>query len=269
MHTHSSPVDNVAIVILAAGKGTRMQNGNGGVPKVLTPLYGRPLISHLLHSIESCRVTRPPVIVVGYKGNEVAAKLGDYYTYVEQKEQLGTGHAVACAREELEDKVDHVLVLYGDHPHLPCQVIDDILDLHFEYGNDVTMTTTTVSDFEDWRKRLLHYGRIVRGVVGEKENYVQRIVEYKDATEQERAITELNPGYYCFRSTWLWEHIDQLQNNNRSNEYYLTDLIAMAIAEGVKIGTKQIEPLEALGVNTMEELQAMEQVMRENGTSKV
>lgn len=258
MHTHSSPLHNVAIVILAAGKGTRMQNGNGGLPKVLTPLYGQPLISHLLHSIESCRVERPPTIVVGHQAELVKEKLGPHYEYVEQKEQLGTGHAVMAAREALEGKVEHVLVLYGDHPHLPCQVIDDLLDLHLGYGNAVTMATTRVPDFTGWHERLLTYGRIIRGPKKGKDHYILRIVEYKDATEEERAITELNPGYYCFEANWLWEHLDAVQNKNSANEYYITDLIAMAIEEGVNIGAHEIKPLEAAGVNSMEELKALE-----------
>ncbi len=257
MHTHSSPLHNVAIVILAAGKGTRMQEGNGGLPKVLTPLNGQPLVSHLLNSIESCHVVRPPTIVIGYKGEMVKEALGPRYEYVEQKEQLGTGHAVMATREALEGKVEHVLVLNGDHPHLPCQVIDDLLALHTGYENSVTMATTVVPDFTGWHERLKSYGRIVRGQKGEKENYILRIVEYKDATEEERAITEINPAYYCFEADWLWEHLDKLQNNNNANEYYLTDLIAMAIDEGVNIGALEIKPLEAAGVNSMEELEAL------------
>jgi len=260
MHTHSSPVDNVAVVILAAGKGTRMNNGHG-LPKVLSPLYGRPLISHLLHSIEACRVSRPPVIVVGHKADMIKKALGDYYVYVEQTEQRGTGHAVSVARSELEGKVDHVLVLYGDHPHLPCQVIDDLLDLHFQYDNSLTLATTTVADFDDWRERLAHYGRIVR----DETEYVERIVEYKDATEQQRSIREVNPGYYCFNAKWLWSHLDKLSDNNQAGELYLTDLIAMAIDEKVRIGTHEIDPLAALGVNTQQELLAMEEVIKANG----
>lgn len=254
---HSSPAHNVAIVILAAGKGTRMQN-NGGLPKVLTPLYGQPLITHLLHSIEGCRVERPPVIVVGYEAEMVKQVLGNYFTYVEQKEQLGTGHAVAMARSVLEGIVDHVLVLYGDHPHLPCEVIDQLLDLHLSSENAITMMTTIVSDFEEWRKMLHYYGRIIRGGTGQ----VERIVEFKDATEEERLVGEVNPGYYCFRASWLWENLERLSNKNNAGEYYLTDLIKLAIDEGARIGTQSIDPLQALGVNTIEEMHVLEEVLK-------
>jgi len=242
-----------------------MRNENGDHAKVLTPLYGRPLISHLLHSIEVSCVSQPPVIVIGHKGDEVKKVLGDSYVYVEQKEQLGTGHAVTAARKVLEGKVEHVLVLYGDHPHVPCKVIDDILDLHFKYENEVTLATTVVKDYEDWRERLCKYGRIIRGTVGDKENYVQEIVEYKDADEEQRKLTEVNPGYYCFKAAWLWPHLEKLSNDNKAGEYYITDLIAMAIAEDVNIGTLEIDPLEAMGINTMQELNEMEDVLKQNG----
>lgn len=261
MHTPSSvDKDNVAVVILAAGKGSRIQEDNGGLPKVLTPLYGQPLISHLLHSIEDSMVKRPPVIVVGYKGEMVREALGSYYTYVEQPEQLGTGHAVRCTRSALEGVVDHVVVLYGDQPHLPYDVLDKLVAQHVSARNTLTMTTTTVENFDEWRERLRYYSHIVRTAQGE----LQSVVEYKDATPEQRAIREVNPGHYCFEATWLWKHLDLLSNTgNSAGEYYLTDLIGMAVDQGQRIGTISIDPLHSLAVNTIEELRLLENVLKD------
>ncbi len=261
MHTNFS-ADKVAIVILAAGKGTRINKENGGLPKVLTPLYGQPLISHLLHSIEDSAVKRPPVIVVGYKGDLVRETLGPYYTYVEQTEQLGTGHAVRCAREALEGQVENVVVLYGDQPHLPHDVVDRLITQHVESGNTLTMTTTTVDDFDGWRERLRYYGHIVRNSAGE----IQQVVEFKEATEEQRESKEVNPGHYCFKASWLWSHLDHLSNTgNSAGEYYLTDLIGVAIGEHERIGTIAIDPLHSLAVNTLDELHVLEGVLKNVG----
>lgn len=259
MHTNFS-ADKVAIVILAAGKGTRINKENGGLPKVLTPLYGQPLISHLLHSIEDSAVKRPPVIVIGYKGELVREALGSYYTYVEQAEQLGTGHAVRCARSILEGQVENVVVLYGDQPHLPHDVVDRLITQHTESGNTLTMTTTTVENFDGWRERLRYYSHVVRTEQGA----MQGVIEYKDATPEQREIREVNPGHYCFRASWLWEHLEHISNTgNSAGEYYLTDLIGEAVAQGEPIGTIPIEPLHSLAVNTIEELRLIEEVVKD------
>lgn len=245
----------VALVILAAGKGKRMQaEARNDFPKVLQPLHGKPLIRHLTDGLVGAHVIWPPVIVIGYKGEMVQQELGPDFTYAWQKEQLGTGNAVLQARSVLEGKVEHVLVLYGDHPLVPVAVVDTIAETHLAHNNTVTLATATVENFEDWRAALMSYGRIVR----DADRRIQKIVEYKDATDDERTIFEVNAGYYCFRASWLWPHLEQLQNNNVQREYLLTDAVAMAIQEGESVEAVAIDPKAALGVNTLEDLKRAE-----------
>ncbi|MEK7532201.1 MAG: NTP transferase domain-containing protein [Patescibacteria group bacterium] len=247
--------NRVGLVILAAGKGKRMQEEAGNeLPKVLQPLHGKPLIRHLIEGLRGAPVMWPPVIVIGFKGELVERELGPEFTYVRQEEQLGTGHATLQARPALEGKVEHVLVLYGDHPLVPLSVVEAIVMAHVEHDNTLMMATVTVPDFEDWRVGLLTYGHIVCDDAGKP----TRIIEYKDATEAERAIRTVNPGYYCFRAEWLWPHLEQLKNENAQGEYYLTDLLGMAIAEGARVETVGIDAKAALGVNTVAELKRLE-----------
>ncbi len=229
----------------------------GDVPKVLVPLYGKPLISHLLHSIESVHADSNPIIVVGYKGDEVKAALGPSYQYAVQEPQLGTGHAVMQARTIADAKYDHVVVLYGDHPHVPASVINELIDTHLKNQATLTLMTAEFPDFEDWRAGVYSYGRVVRDVNGN----IARIVEKKDATPEELEIKELNPAYFCFRADWLWENLSKLENHNAQKEYYLTDMLEMAIQEGEKIASFKGDPMAALGVNTKEELERMEKLL--------
>jgi len=229
------------------------------LPKVLQPLRGKPLVSHLIQSVRKASVIWPPVMVIGYKGELVKEKLGPDFTYVVQKEQLGTGHATAQARPVLEGKTEQVLVLYGDHPYIPLPVVEKIIATHTEHGNTITLATTTVPDFDDFREQLMYYGRVMR----DERGAILEIIEYKDASEEERKILEVSPSYFCFRAEWLWSHIDLLKNDNAQKEYYLTDLLGIAISEGEKVESVPIEPLVALGANTAEELERLEALLPE------
>ncbi|MBI2551437.1 NTP transferase domain-containing protein [Candidatus Uhrbacteria bacterium] len=234
------------IVILAAGKGTRM-----GQPfaKALTPVGGMPILGHLLETIQSSGLDPLPVVVIGHLGDQIRAAMGDRCAYVEQGDPLGTGHAVRMAAPFLMES-DAVMVLYGDHPFISAESLRRIAKEHEEQGNTITLMTTTVPSFEGWHKAFLKWGRILRGADGA----VTDIREYKDASENERNITEVNPALYCFESSWLWKHLHKLGNRNAQKEYYLTDLVAMAVAEGASLSTLPIPPEEAVGINTPEEL---------------
>lgn len=248
----------VALVILAAGKGKRMQEEAGNdLPKVLQPFKGKSLIRHLIDGLVGAHVMWPPIIVIGYKGEMVQQELGLDYTYVWEMELLGTGHAVLQARTALEGNVDHVIVLYGDHPSVPLIVVDAIVATHVEHNNTITFATATVPDFDDWRVGLESYGRVIRDGNG----MLQKIVEYKDAAEVERSVREVNPGYYCFRAAWLWPHLGQLKNENAQGEYYLTDLLGMAIVDGERVEAVPIDPKSALGVNTLDDLKRVEMIL--------
>ena len=247
---------NIGIVILGAGKGKRMDSGD--IPKVLVPLYGRPLISHLLHSIEGVRADTNPIIVVGYKAEMVEAALGNLYRYAVQHEQLGTGHAVIAAREVAEQAgYENIVVLYGDQPHIPASVINELIETHLRERAAMTLMTVTVPDYEKWRAAIYNYGRIIRDARGN----ITGIVEKKDANEQQLAVKETNPSFFCFRADWLWAQLPKLQNKNAQSEYYLTDMLAATVAAGEKVASFSGDPLVALGANTKEELRLIEEVM--------
>lgn len=238
------------IIILAAGKGTRI--GVVDKPKVLLELAGRPMIEHLISHI----VGRP-VVVVGFGADQVKQQLGDRVDYAHQTEQLGTGHAVASAKDLLLDYSGLIVVLYGDHPLVSQQTIEKLFDLYAQNHAPVSMLTTEVPDFNDWREGFYSYGRILR----DSFYNVRAIRELKDCTDAEKELKEVNPGYYCFDSKWLWENIDQIKNNNQQKEYYLTDLVELAVQQGRNIPSEKLDPIECLGINTKEQLELVESLI--------
>jgi len=243
------------VVILAGGLGKRM--GNPDLPKVLVPLRGRPIISYIIDAVKESGVDSKPTVVVGKNAEMIKSALGDSCDYVWQKEQLGTGHAVLCTQELLEPRAEDVVVLYGDHPLISKRMLQALAEEHGSNHNVLTLATTVVPDFEDWRVSFYDFGRIIRG----KDGSLKRSVEKKDASQKELEIKELNPCYYCFMASWLWPSLEKLKPNNAQGEYYLTDLLQMAVDEKVKIGTILIEPKEAMGVNTKEQLALVEALL--------
>lgn len=242
------------VIILAAGHGKRM---NHELPKPLVPLCGKPMIGYLLDAIADSGVCADPVIVVSPDNQELfREELGDAYHYVVQHEQLGTGHATAAAKELLEESQEPIMVLYGDMPFVSKETLAAVADRARESQAMLTMATTIVPDFEDWRTAFKSFSRVIR----DENNDVVRTVEMKDATPEELQIKEVNPAFMCFQSAWLWKHLEKLNNNNAQGEYYLTDLIRLATEEGNTIATVQIEPKEALGINTKEHLALCEEI---------
>lgn len=237
----------VRVVILAAGQGKRMQGEN---PKVLAELAGKHMIRHLLGEVEKVFLEKP-IVVVGYKAELVKKELGDACTYVYQREQLGTGHAVLAAREAAWN-AKHIVVLQSDQPFVSAETIKNLIQKHTGSGAKITFTTTELPDFEDWRKTFLYFGRILR------KNEEIIIHEYKDASEEEREIKEVNAGSYVFEARWLWENLKNLTSDNVQKEYYLTELLQIASVQKEKIQTLKINPREALGANTKEELEILE-----------
>ncbi len=242
-------MDQIQIVILAAGHGKRMESE---LPKVLIPLRGKPMVMHVLDAIKSSGICDRPTVVVGQKRELVMKALGDAVEYAIQENQLGTGYAVLAAKEKSK-KAKHVLVLYGDHPLVSASTIKKLSEKHLKSGAKITFASAVVTNFEDWRKTFLHFGRILRDG-----GMVVSIKEYKDASGEEREIKEINPGYYIFEANWLWENLEKIENNNAQKEYYLTDLFHIATTEKEKIENLEIDPHEALGANSREELEILE-----------
>ena len=244
--------DKVKIIILAAGKGKRMESE---LPKVLARVGGKTMIRHLIESIKNV-TNEKPVAIVGYKMEIIKKELGDSCLYVEQKEQLGTGHAVSCAEKDCGD-TEHIVVLYGDQPFISSETIKNLIDRHLRSDAIITLATTKVSDFEDWRNGFKAFGRILR-----KDGNVIGIREYKDANEIEKNIKEVNAGSYVFDAKWLWKNIKKIKNENAQKEYYLTDLIKIATEEKVRIKSIDIDAREALGANSKEELDTLEKFIQ-------
>jgi bifunctional UDP-N-acetylglucosamine pyrophosphorylase / glucosamine-1-phosphate N-acetyltransferase len=237
------------VVILAAGKGTRMKSD---LPKVLHPLMGKPLV---LYSVEMAQAVseRPPVLVVGHAADDVKQTVGEAARYVLQEEQLGTGHAVAQAQEALQGSGDHVIVIYGDMPLLRADSLRSLYQMQqANQAGPITMLTLIADTPRG-------FGRIVRAEGGS----VQAIVEEADATPEQLAISEVNPGVYCFEAAWLWSHLDKIPVSPKG-EYYLTDLVGLAVDEGATVNAITIEdPNDALGINTRVHLAEAEAVMRQ------
>ncbi len=246
--------ERIGIVIMAAGKGKRMQSTQ---LKVMHNLKNKPLIEYIVSAVESLKLPNKPVVVVCADNDSVQTYLGDRANYVVQAETLGTGHAVMTTESFFNGSVDHVVTLNGDMPMITGQSIKQLVQKHLERDNKLTLMTALVPDFLEWRVSFFDYGRIIRG--GDK-NYITKIIEKKDATPEQLEIKELNTSLFCFRADWLWTNLHQLKNNNAQGEYYLTDLVERAFAEGEKLSSVNIEPKEAMGINTIEQLKIVESV---------
>ena len=231
----------LAVVILAAGKGTRMKSS---MPKVLHPLAHKPLVQHVIDTARSLDPSQI-VVVYGHGGDQVReVVIDDDLSWAEQAEQLGTGHAVQQAMPHIKE-ADRVLVLYGDVPLTSAETLRELLD---QAGKGMGLLTINLDDPSG-------YGRIVRDDKGA----VERIVEQKDANADELAIQEVNTGIMVFPGEKLSGWLNGLSNNNAQGEYYLTDLLAMAVSDGVSIAVTQPEhQFEADGVNNKLQLAELE-----------
>jgi bifunctional UDP-N-acetylglucosamine pyrophosphorylase/glucosamine-1-phosphate N-acetyltransferase len=237
-----------AIIILAAGQGTRMKSD---LQKVLHPLAGKPMITYAVETAQALTDTKP-VLIVGRGAEAVRGIVGQGVVFVEQAEQRGTGHAVLQARETLLSQADLVLVTYADMPLLTLETLRQLVERQQENAGPITMLILVADDPRG-------FGRIMR----DESSAVVRIVEEAVATPEQLAIRELNAGVYCFDADWLWTHVGQIPLSLPKEEYYLTDLIEMAVGEGLRVEAVSVEdPLETLGINTRVHLAEAESALR-------
>lgn len=234
-------------ILLAAGKGTRMRSKT---LKVLHNLRGKPMLWHSLQQVR--RVSQVnPVVIIGHQNGAVVEAFGDAADYIVQEEQLGTGHAVLQAKEYLSGKADLVLVVYGDMPLLRAETFQALIEKQTANDGPISMLTLIADNPRG-------FGRIVRNAQGG----VEAIVEEVDCTPEQRTITELNVGVYCFHADWLWENLPNVPLSAKG-EYYLTDTVALARGQGLAVQAEVIEdPKDAMGINTRVHLAEAEEILR-------
>ena len=240
---------NIAVVVLAAGEGTRMKSE---LPKVLHKVCGKHMISWVLGSVQGLK-PHATYVVVGHKSRLVKENItGDGITFIEQKKQLGSGHALMQVEKKLAAWHGSVLVLCADTPLIKTETLSILLNFHRREDNDVTVLSVNNDNPHG-------YGRVVRSPLGQ----VERIVEEKDASPDIRRIKEINSGIYCFESPLIWSVLKKIKPGNIKKEYYLTDAIDILNSLGKKTGAYSISDTgEVLGVNSRLELANAEKAKR-------
>ena len=234
------------VVILAAGKGTRM---NSDLPKVLHKLQSKPLIDYVIDESELLN-PKEIIVVVGFKKESVIKHTESRINlkYATQIEQLGTGHAVLQTNELLKNKRGHILILYGDVPNIKASTLQPIVNDHISNNRDLTLITAEIDD-------PTGYGRIIR----DKNGNLLKIVEEKDCSDDEKKIKEWNPGIYIFKIPEVFKILNNIKTNNASKEYYLTDAIGLAQQSNMQIKAIKIENSdEVIGINTADQLKELE-----------
>lgn len=239
-------------IILAAGAGTRMKSK---LPKVLHKVCGQTMLGHVI-DVASNSNAKECIAVIGHGADKVKESLSPEVKTVLQEEQLGTGHAVMMAYDHIEEGT--VLVLYGDGPLITEDTLNSLMDYHREGDYKATVLTTDLPNPKG-------YGRIIRDVHGQ----LDKIVEEKDTTEEEKSIMEINSGIYCFDGKLLKDALPKLKNDNAQKEYYLTDVLSIIRDMGFKVGVYKADEYEdIMAVNSREQLAEVEAIMRKRIAKK-
>jgi bifunctional UDP-N-acetylglucosamine pyrophosphorylase/glucosamine-1-phosphate N-acetyltransferase len=242
-------LENRYVIILAAGKGTRMKSK---LYKVLHPVAGKPMVEHIMDQVEKTNPSEV-VTIVGHGAEAIKSHLGERSQYALQAEQLGTGHAVLQAEALLAGKKGTTLVITGDTPLLTAETLTNLFDYHQGKNASATILTAHAED-------PTGYGRIIRDHVG----IVEKIVEQKDATEQEARVQEINTGTFCFDNEALFHALSKINTNNAQGEYYLTDIIEILKKEGKAVAAYQMADFEeAMGINDRVALALANQIMHQ------
>ncbi len=242
-----------AALILAAGKGVRM---NSDLPKVLHPVSCKPLLGHILEAVEGISA-RSIFVIVGHGEKEVRQYIGSRAQGIRQMPQLGTGHAVLCAKPKLKSWKNDLLILPGDAPFVEPAMLRELVARHQKSDAGATVLTAQVSDPKG-------YGRILK-----EHGSIYAIREELDASESERAITEVNTGVYVFDTVRLFEHLGRLKADNQKKEYYLTDVIDSFVSSGIEVQSFEIKLSgDALGVNSRIDLAKMEKAINQREIEK-
>ncbi len=246
---------DIGVIILAAGQGTRMKSD---LPKVLHRVGGKPLFLRVLDTAKLLDPSRV-AIVIGHGAQAVrAAYSGSEVAWTMQEIQLGTGHAVNCAKNVFADFSGDILMLSGDVPLIRARTLETMIARHRDERAAVTLMTAVLDDPRG-------YGRVLRDGGGA----IMATVEEKDASEEQRRIQEVNAGAYVAEREFLFEALELIRNDNRQGEYYLPDIVGIGLGKGRRVATYRVEdPKEMIGINTREELARMEKSLRERINKK-
>lgn len=236
------------VIILAAGRGTRMKSA---IPKVLHPVAGQPMLEYVLRTAAALAPART-VAVVGHRADLVEAFVAGRVAVARQDPPRGTGDAVRCALAHGAPGQSPVVILSGDTPLLRAETVTRLLAGHVRSGATLTLTTTRLDD-------PVGYGRIVRG----GGDAVAAVVEERDATPEQRALSEVNAGVYVVEAAFLVDALKDLTADNAQGEYYLTDVVGSAVAKGLPVRADVVEPTEVLGINSRADLARVEAIVRE------
>ncbi len=243
-------MNQVKALVLAAGKGTRLQTEGIDLPKVMRLADGKPLLHYVLTTLDFL----PPedvILVVGWK-KEAVLSAYPQYPHAVQEQLNGTGGAVRFAAPLLEGFDGHVIICCGDAPLMKKETFQALVQTHLENNNDCTLLSAHLDEGGN-------YGRVTR----EADGSFRAIVEDRDCTPEEKKITEVNTGTYVFRTAPLLESLGQLSQDNAQGEFYLTDVPAILKAKGLRVGLcDTCSPQEMLGVNTVEQLSEVEAILR-------
>ncbi|MCF8114100.1 MAG: NTP transferase domain-containing protein [Desulfotignum sp.] len=237
-------MDALAVIILAAGKGTRMKSD---LPKVLHKVAGKPMVIHVIACARQLTSDNHIHVVVGHQAQKVRNEVAAHFPvgFCLQHQLLGTGDAVKCALPDLARNVQDVLVLYGDVPLIQARTLFDMITTHRHFGAKITILAADLDD-------PTGYGRIIQ----DQSNQIVAIREEADTSDEEKKIQRINTGVYCFDQKFLTRALSLVQPNNHQAEYYLTDLVDIAVKQNEKMAVKILEtPHQILGINTLAELE--------------
>ena len=238
---------NFICLILAAGKGTRMKSN---IPKVLHKILGKPMIEYVIEEVKKI-LFENIFVIVGYKKDEVKSYLEKYdLNFIIQEPQLGTGHAIMQAIPYIKDFDKDILILNGDMPLITSEILEDFLKFHKEKNANLSIVTAYLDN-------PFGYGRIIR-----ENGKIIRIVEEKDAKEEEKKIKEINAGVYCFNAKILEELVNLITNNTAQKEFYLTDCVKLAVNKNLNVEGFKVDSEYILGINTKEDLARIEEIIR-------
>lgn len=239
---------DLAVVVLAAGKGTRMKSETA---KVLHPLGGRPMLSHVLDRVAGL-TPKKVVLVIGFQADAVRRLFsGEGIEFALQEQQLGTGHAVMQSESALEGFAGDVLILCGDMPLMKTETLQRLIEKHRADGAACTFLSLKTPEARD-------FGRVIRDAAGQ----VVRIVEHRDATPEEKTVDEYNSGVYCFQKEFLFKALCEITPENAQGEYYLTDTVQRLIQSGCSVeAVATPDDTEIFGINSLEDLKRAEALL--------